>query len=90
MRTKSSSAAKRANSSSLGRLASSTLSKRAVDQGAVLVGAEVVAPDADDAAALGQGAMAERLEQGRHEFAPGQIASAAEQNEIKGHVMRVT
>jgi hypothetical protein len=55
------------------------------DQVAVLGVAEVVARDADDAAAARQAAMAKRLEQRRHQFAPCQIASAAEEDEVKTH-----
>jgi len=73
-----------------GALGQLDLVKAAVDQAAVLLRAEVVAADADDAAAFGQRAMAKRLEQCRHEFAPGEIARAAEQDKIKGHGLKVT
>jgi hypothetical protein len=63
MRTKSSNGAKRANSSALGRLASSTLSKRHWISARYCSSRQVVAADADDAPALGQGAMAKRLKQ---------------------------
>jgi hypothetical protein len=56
-----------------------------VDQRAVLLVAEVVAGHPDDAAALRQGAVAEGLEQRRHQLAPGEIASAAEQNQVETH-----
>ncbi len=41
--------------------------------------------DADDAGALGQGAVAEGLEQGGHQLAPGEVAGAAENNEVETH-----
>ena len=56
-----------------------------LNQLAVLVVVEIVARHADDAPALGQAAMTEGLEQGRHQLAPGQVAGAAEQNEIEAH-----
>ena len=59
--------------------------KPGLDQGAVLFVAVFVASDADDAPALRQSSMAEGLEQGRHEFAPGQVAGAAEKNKVEAH-----
>ncbi len=56
-----------------------------LDALAVLRVAEGIAPHANDASALGQGAVAEGLEQGRHQFAPDQIAGATEENEVKSH-----
>ena len=56
-----------------------------LDQVAVLVVRQIIARHADDATALGQAAVAKCLEQRRHELAPGQVASAAEQNEIETH-----
>jgi hypothetical protein len=55
----------------------------------VLLVAEVVATNADDAPFFGQAAMAERLEQGGHQLAPGKVAGAAKQNEIEGHVQKL-
>jgi hypothetical protein len=42
--------------------------------------AQVVAAYANDAAAFGQGAVAEGLEQGGHQFAPGKVAGAAKKD----------
>ena len=56
-----------------------------LDQFAVCVVGQVVARDADDAAAFGQAAMAEGLEQGGHQLAPGEVAGAAEQDEVEAH-----
>ena len=39
-----------------------------------------------NAAVLGQLAVAERLEQGRHELAPGQVTGATKKDKIEGHV----
>jgi hypothetical protein len=47
--------------------------------------AVVVAANAQDSPTRGQGAVAKSLEQGRHQFAPNQIAGAAKQNKVKGH-----
>ena len=72
----------------LGRWAawrSSTSSKRDADQRAVLLVAQVVARNADDAAAFGQRAVAEGLEQCGHQLAPGEVAGAAEQDEVEAH-----
>ena len=55
------------------------------DQRAVLLVAEVVARDADDAAARRQAAVAEGLEQGGHQLAPGEVAGAAEEDEVEAH-----
>ena len=55
------------------------------DEGAVARVVQVVARHADDAAARGQRAVAEGLEQGGHQLAPGQVAGAAEQNEVETH-----
>jgi hypothetical protein len=75
---KISSAAKRANSSSLGRLASSTLSKRDWIRLRYWSSLRSSRPR-PMMRPLGQGAVAKGLEQGRHQFAPGQIAGAAKQ-----------
>jgi hypothetical protein len=66
-------------------LARSTCVEPLLDEGAVLLVAEVVAGDADDAAALGQRAVAEGLEQRGHQLAPSQVARAAEEDEIEAH-----
>ena len=55
------------------------------DQCSVLLVAQVVAGNADDAAAFGQRAVAEGLEQRGHQLAPGEIAGAAEQDKVKAH-----
>jgi hypothetical protein len=34
--------------------------------------------------------VAKRLEQRRHELAPGQVAGAAKENKVKGHESKVT
>ena len=51
--------------------------KAGFDEGPVGVVRQVVTRYADDASAGGQGAVAKSLKQSRHQFAPGQIASAA-------------
>ena len=56
-----------------------------LDALAVLCIAEIVAAHADDASALGQGAVAKGLKQGGHEFAPHQVTGATEKNKIKSH-----
>jgi hypothetical protein len=55
------------------------------DEVAVLVIAALVARHRQDAPALGQLAVAEGLEQRRHQLAPGQVAGAAEEDEVEGH-----
>src|SRR6185369_15643644 len=55
------------------------------DERAVLLVVQVVACGAYDAAVLGQGAVAEGLEQGGHQLAPGEVAGAAEQDKIEAH-----
>jgi hypothetical protein len=56
-----------------------------LDQSAVLRIVQLVARDADDAAFGWQRAVAERLEQRGHQLAPGEIAGAAEQDEVERH-----
>ena len=56
-----------------------------LDQCAVLVIAEIIAPHAQDAPALGQRSMAERLKKGRHQLAPGKVSGSAKQYKIKRH-----
>ena len=65
------------------------LVKTGADQLAVCLFTEVVPAHADDATALWQRAMPKGLEQGWHQFAPDQIASATKQNEVKGHDFRL-
>ena len=55
------------------------------NQRAVLRVAQVVAGDADDAAAGRQRAVAKGLEQRGHQLAPGQVAGAAEEDEVEAH-----
>ena len=45
----------------------------------------VVARDGQDAAALGQLAVPERLEKRGHQLAPGQVTGATKKDEIEGH-----
>jgi hypothetical protein len=59
--------------------------KALLDVGAVLGIAALVAGHREDASALGQLAMAPGLEQRRHQLAPGEIASAAKENEVECH-----
>jgi hypothetical protein len=56
-----------------------------LDEGAVLVVGPLVAGDGQDAAAVGQLAVAEGLEQRRHQLSPREVAGAAEEYEIEGH-----
>jgi hypothetical protein len=84
-RRKCSRPAKRSNSSARGAWRTSTLSKRDWISSRYCVVAQVVARDADDAAAGGQAAVAEGLEQRGHQLAPGQVAGAAEKNEVEAH-----
>ena len=62
------------------------LVKAGLDHGAVALIAEVVAAHADDARAVGQGAVFQGLEQRGHQFAPGQVAGAAKEDKVKTHV----
>src|SRR5690606_1270882 len=59
-------------------------------QAAVLFMAQFVACYGNDAAPLGQRAVAERLEQRRHELAPGEVAGAAKQDKVKTHGVSVS
>ncbi|MNW21037.1 hypothetical protein D3C71_2217270 [compost metagenome] len=52
--------------------------------------AELVTGHRDDAAPFGQRSVAERLEQRRHELAPGQVAGAAKQDKVKTHGVSVS
>ena len=56
-----------------------------VDQRAVLVVVQRVAAHANDASPFRQAAVAEGLEQGRHQLAPGQVAGASKQDKVKTH-----
>ena len=51
--------------------------------GAVVFVGLLVARDCKNATVLGQLAVAERLEQRGHQLAPGEVASAAEEDEIE-------
>jgi hypothetical protein len=53
--------------------------------GAVTVVAQVAAADREDAPPRRKRAVAMRLEQRRHELAPGEVAGAAEEDEVEGH-----
>ena len=55
---------------------------------AVLVVALLVARDREDASVRRQLAVPERLEQGRHQLAPGQITGATKEDEVEGHGLR--
>ena len=59
--------------------------KAGLDEVAVGVVRQIVTRHANDAAAGGQGAVAKSLKQSRHQFAPGQVAGAAKQDEVKTH-----
>ena len=61
------------------------LVKTRANQLAVFLVAHLIARHADDAATFRQCAMAKRLKQRGHEFAPGQIACATEEDEIEAH-----
>ena len=56
---------------------------------AIAVVVEILARDAEDASAFGQLAVAEGLEQRRHQLAPRQVAGAAEEHEVEGHADRI-
>ena len=56
-----------------------------VDQRAVLVVVQRITAYANDAPALRQAAVAEGLEQGGHQLAPGQVAGASKQDKVKTH-----
>ena len=60
-----------------------------LDPGAVGVVGEVLARDGEDAAAFGQLAVTPGLEQRRHQLSPGQVAGAAEENEVERHAARI-
>jgi len=57
-----------------------------LDERAVLLICHAVAGNANDSAPLGQGAVAEGLKQGGHQFAPNQVTRAAKKDQIKRHV----
>jgi hypothetical protein len=50
-----------------------------------VVVAEFVARHRQDAAARRQLAVAERLEERRHQLAPGQVARSAEKHDVESH-----
>ena len=56
-----------------------------VDQCAVLVVVQRVTAHANDAPPFRQAAVAEGLEQGGHQLAPGQVAGASKQDKVKTH-----
>jgi hypothetical protein len=56
-----------------------------LDEGAVVVVAAFVTGHGEDASSGRQLAVAERLEQRGHQFAPRQVAGATEEDEIEGH-----
>ena len=56
---------------------------------AVRVVAELLARDRDDPAAAVQLAVPPGLEQRRHELAPGEVAGAAEENQVERHAGRI-
>ena len=70
----------------IGALGTLDLLKTRLDERAVLLICHAVAGNANDSAALGQGAVAECLKQGGHQFAPNQVARAAKKDQIKRHV----
>ncbi len=89
MRWYCSSAAKRSNSSAVGRFSWMTASKRfEISSGRLRRSGRP--RHADDAAALGQRAVAEGLEEGGQQLAPGQVARAAEKNRSKLMVRNVS
>ncbi len=65
------------------------LAETVANEAAVLVVAARVARHGQDAPALRELAVAKGLEQCRHQLAPGQVAGAAEEDEIKGHEQSV-
>jgi hypothetical protein len=66
----------------LGRI---DLAELVLDEGAVLIVAALVTRHGEDAAVGRQLAVAPGLEQRRHQFAPRQVAGAAEENEVEAH-----
>ena len=70
----------------IGAFGTLDLLKTRLDERAVLLICHAVAGNANDSAALGQGAVAECLKQGGHQFAPNQVAGAAKKDQIKRHV----
>ena len=66
-----------------GALGALDLLEALLQPGAVVVVAHRLARDGEDPPALRQLAVAKRLEQGRHELAPGQVAGAADDDEIE-------
>jgi iron(III) transport system substrate-binding protein len=57
--------------------------------GAIRLVAQLLPRHGDDAAAFGQLAVPPGLEQRRHQLSPGQVAGAAEENEIERHAERI-
>jgi hypothetical protein len=62
------------------------LDEALADEVAVIGVAALVARDGEDPPAGRQLAVAEGLEQRRHQLAPGEVAGAAEEDEVEGHV----
>jgi hypothetical protein len=59
--------------------------KAHLDSAAVLIVGKIVPRHADNAATFGQRAVPKGLEQRGQEFAPGEVAGAAKQDEVKTH-----
>ena len=59
--------------------------KARLDECAVLFVRQIVTRHAHDAALRRERAVAKSLEQGRHDFSPGQVAGAAKQDQVKAH-----
>ena len=68
-----------------GALVAFDVGKTGADPLAVTGVVELVARDADDPALRRQAAVAESLEQGRQQLAPGEVAGAAEKNQVEAH-----
>ena len=59
--------------------------KARFDERPVLFVRQIVARHAHDATVRRERAVAKSLEQGRHDFSPGQVAGAAKQDQVKAH-----
>ena len=59
--------------------------KSRLEPRAVLLVALIVACHGEDAPPFGQLAVSKRLEQGRHELAPGEVPGATKEDKVKGH-----
>ena len=69
----------------LGPLLAFNLVKAFLDEGSETCVVQVVAGNANDAPTLGQATVPKRLKQGWDQFAPGQVAGAAEEDEVEAH-----